>query len=197
MDSNLKVKPTWKKATYKLSFSAFYSIIRVYINLFNSQVIQVANFKTNVMRNLETNKIEYALYTYESNGDFDGCSVAEKIGKNPAQVFKTLVTTSPSKKYYVFVIPVVNELDLKACAAAVGEKSVEMIPVKDINKVTGYIRGGCSPIGMKKQYTTVIDVSCKDFETIVFSAGKIGYQVEISPQKLIDLVGATVSKIVR
>lgn len=157
----------------------------------------MANFKTNVMRIIEANKIDYFVYTYESNGDYDGCSVAQKIGKDPKQVFKTLITVAPSKKYYVFVIPVLNELDLKACASSVGEKSVEMIPVKDINKVTGYIRGGCSPIGMKKQYTTVLDESCRLFETIVFSAGKIGYQVEISPDKLIELVSAKVSKIVR
>ena len=158
-------------------------------------MIKLANFKTNAMRILETNKIDYSVYTYESNGDYDGCSVAQKIGKDPKQVFKTLV--SPSKNYYVFVIPVLNELDLKACAASVGEKSVEMIPVKDINKVTGYIRGGCSPIGMKKQYTTVVDESCMSFETIIFSAGKIGYQVEISPGKLVELVSCKVSKIVR
>ena len=157
----------------------------------------MGNFKTNVMRILETNKIEYTLYTYESNGDFDGCSVAGKIGKNPEQVFKTLVTVAPSKKYYVFVVPVVRELDLKACAAAVGEKSIEMIPVKDINKITGYIRGGCSPIGMKKQYVTVIDRSCKDFEKIVFSAGKIGYQVEIPVDALIELIGAEIGEIAR
>ena len=160
-------------------------------------MIKLANFKTNAMRILETNKIDYSVYTYESNGDYDGCSVAQKIGKDPKQVFKTLVTVSPSKNYYVFVIPVLNELDLKACAASVGEKSVEMIPVKDINKVTGYIRGGCSPIGMKKQYTTVVDESCMSFETIIFSAGKIGYQVEISPGKLVELVSCKVSKIVR
>jgi len=157
----------------------------------------MANFKTNAMRILETNKIEYSVYTYDANGDFDGCSVAGKIGKNPEQVFKTLVTVAPSKNYYVFVIPVVNELDLKACAASVGEKAVEMILVKDINKVTGYIRGGCSPIGMKKQYVTVIDKSCKLFDTIVFSAGKIGYQIEMSPEKLIELVSAKVAEIVR
>ncbi len=157
----------------------------------------MANFKTNAMRILETNKIEYSMYTYESNGDYDGCSVAQKIGKDPKQVFKTLVTVAPSKKHYVFVIPVLHELDLKACASSVGEKSVEMIPVKDINKVTGYIRGGCSPIGMKKQYTTVVDESCRLFDKIVFSAGKIGYQVEICPDKLIELVSAKVFKIVR
>ena len=157
----------------------------------------MANFKTNVMRTLETNKIEYKLYTYDAGGDFDGCSVAEKIGKNPETVFKTLVTASPSKKYYVFVVPVTHELDLKACALAVGEKSVEMIPVKDINKITGYIRGGCSPIGMKKQLATVVDESSLNFETITFSAGKIGYQVEVEPQKLIDLIGAKTAKIAR
>ncbi len=157
----------------------------------------MANFKTNAMRILETNKIDYNLYTYESNGDYDGCSVAEKIGKDASKVFKTLVTVAPSKKYYVFVVPVLNELDLKACALSVGEKSVEMIPVKDINKVTGYIRGGCSPIGMKKQYETVVDESCLLFDKIVFSAGKIGYQVEISPNELVNLISAKVEKIAR
>lgn len=157
----------------------------------------MATFKTNAMRILETNNIEYKLYTYESGGDFDGCSVAEKIGKDPKTVFKTLVTIAPSKKYYVFVIPVMNELNLKACAAAVGEKTVEMIPVKDINKVTGYIRGGCSPVGMKKQYVTVIDKSCEPLEKIVFSAGKIGYQIEMSPNELIELICAKVDTIVR
>lgn len=156
-----------------------------------------ANFKTNVMRVLETNKIPYEVYTYESDGDFDGQSVARKIGKEPAQVFKTLVTIAPSKNYYVFVVPVLHELDLKKCAKAVGEKTVEMIPVKDINKVTGYIRGGCSPIGMKKQYVTVVDSSCLDFETIVFSAGKIGYQVEVAPGELLNLIGATAEEISR
>ncbi len=156
-----------------------------------------ANFKTNAMRVLETNKIPYEVYTYESDGDFDGQSVARKIGKEPAQVFKTLVTIASSKNYYVFVVPVLHELDLKKCAKAVGEKTVEMIPVKDINKVTGYIRGGCSPIGMKKQYVTVVDSSCLDFETIVFSAGKIGYQVEIAPGELLNLIGATAEEISR
>ncbi len=157
----------------------------------------MANVKTNAMRALETNHIEYSVHTYEADGDFDGCSVARKIGKEPNRVFKTLVTVAASKKYYVFVIPVLCELDLKACAVSVGEKAVEMIPVKDINKVTGYIRGGCSPIGMKKQYTTVIDESCLNLDTIVFSAGKIGYQVEVSPRELINLIGAKTGKIVR
>lgn len=157
----------------------------------------MANFKTNAMRMLDSAKVSYETYTYESDGDFDGQSVAKKIGKDPAQVFKTLVTASPSKNYYVFVLPVLNELDLKAAAKAVGEKSVEMIAVKDINKVTGYIRGGCSPIGMKKQFVTVIDDSCLLFDTIIFSAGKIGYQLEVSPQALVTLIGAKCEKIIR
>ena len=157
----------------------------------------MANFKTNAMRILESNKIKYDLHTYESDGDFDGKSVAAKIGKDQRQVFKTLVTVAPTKNYYVFVIPVLNELDLKACAKSVGEKSVEMIQVKDINKVTGYIRGGCSPVGMKKQYVTVIDNSCYEHETIVLSAGKIGYQIEVSPDDLVNLIGAKTEKITR
>ena len=157
----------------------------------------MANFKTNAMRILDSAKIKYNVYTYDADGDFDGQSVAKKIGIEPERVYKTLVTVAPSKNYYVFVVPVLNELDLKACAKAVGEKSVEMIHVKDINKVTGYIRGGCSPIGMKKQYRTVIDDSCLTFDAIVFSAGKIGYQVELSPNELVNLIGADVQKISR
>lgn len=159
--------------------------------------MKLANIKTNAMRALETNKISYNVYTYDADGDFDGCHVAQKIGKDPSCVFKTLVTVAPSKKYYVFVIPVMCELDLKACASSVGEKTVEMIPVKDINKVTGYVRGGCSPIGMKKQFVTVIDESSLNFDLITFSAGKIGYQVEVSPNELINLIGAKVCKITR
>lgn len=157
----------------------------------------MANFKTNAMRILDSAKIKYNVYTYDADGDFDGQSVAKKIGIEPERVYKTLVTVAPSKNYYVFVVPVLNELDLKACAKSVGEKSVEMIQVKDINKVTGYIRGGCSPIGMKKQYKTVIDDSCLNFDAIVFSAGKIGYQVELSPNELVNLIGADVQKISR
>lgn len=162
-----------------------------------SGVNTVANLKTNVMRILDSNKIEYNTYSYDSDGDFDGQSVAKKIGKDEQRVFKTLVTVAPSKSNYVFVIPVAGELDLKAAAKAVGEKSVEMIAVKDINKVTGYIRGGCSPIGMKKQFTTVIDSSCDEYETIIFSAGKIGYQVEVAPKDLIALIGAKTGEITR
>lgn len=130
--------------------------------------------KTNAMRILEREKIPYTMHTYDAGGKIDGVSVAEKTGIDARRVFKTLVTQGKSKSYYVFVIPVAAELNLKAAAAAVGEKSVEMIHVKDINAVTGYIRGGCSPVGMKKQFKTVIDSSAKDFDNLVVSGGKIG-----------------------
>ena len=140
--------------------------------------------KTNVMRILDKNKISYTPHFYSNeDGRIDGEAVAEKIGKPCDCVFKTLVTRS-KHDFFVFAIPVNKELDLKKCAKAVGQKSVEMIRVDEINKVTGYIRGGCSPIGMKKQYTTVVDETALSCETIIFSAGKIGTQVELSPQDL-------------
>lgn len=148
--------------------------------------------KTNAMRELEKTKIFYQAHSYDhGDGAIDGVSVAHKLGQNPDQVFKTLVTQATSKQYYVFVIPVAKELNLKAAARSVGEKSVEMIPVKEINKVTGYIRGGCSPIEMKKAYSTVIDESALTQESIMVSAGKIGLQIQISPHDLISLIGAS------
>jgi len=156
----------------------------------------VANVKTNAMRALDREKIEYKVHTYESKGKaLDGVTVAAKIGEPVEKVFKTLVTKGHSKAFYVFVIPVKEGLDLKAGARSVGEKSVEMIKVDEINKVTGYIRGGCSPIGMKKQYKTVLDKSSENFETIIVSAGKIGFQVEVSPQDLIKVVNVKVDYI--
>ncbi len=147
--------------------------------------------KTNAMRILESAGISYTPHTYQSDdGLIDGVSVANKLGIEVEQVFKTLVTVAKSGSYYVFDIPVNAELNLKKAAAAVGEKSVEMIAVKDINKVTGYIRGGCSPIGMKKEYKTVIDETAILFDTICISAGKIGYQVELNPEDLARLVNA-------
>lgn len=147
--------------------------------------------KTNAMRILESAGISYTPHTYQSDdGLIDGVSVARKLGIEVEQVFKTLVTVAKSGSYYVFDIPVNAELNLKKAAAAVGEKSVEMIAVKDINKVTGYIRGGCSPIGMKKEYKTVIDETAILFDTICISAGKIGYQVELNPEDLARLVNA-------
>lgn len=146
--------------------------------------------KTNVMRILDREKVAYTphFYEHEEGVAVDGVSVAKMLGQNPERVFKTLVTQGKSKNFFVFVIPVEKELDLKAAAAAVGEKSVEMIHVKDINKVTGYIRGGCSPIGMKKQFETVLDSSAESKETVMVSAGKIGTQVELSPTELIRII---------
>lgn len=156
----------------------------------------MAENKTNVMRVLDKKKILYKTYTYDSGDGIDGVSVAAKLNQPMEQVFKTLVTQGKSKQYYVFVIPVAEELDLKAAAKSVGEKAIEMIHVKDIQGVTGYIRGGCSPIGMKKQYKTVIHESAKNQKTIIVSGGKIGYQVELNPEELAALVRAEFSSII-
>ena len=136
--------------------------------------------KTNVMRTLDQKKIEYKSYSYINTDAISGVDVAKVLNQDPDMVFKTLVTTSASKKYYVFLVPVAKELNLKKAAKAVGEKSIEMLKSKDLLTLTGYIHGGCSPIGMKKFFTTVIDDSAKKYNTIIFSAGKIGYQVELS-----------------
>ena len=152
--------------------------------------------KTNAMRILEKQKIPYDVETYDaSDGVIDGVSVAGKIGQDPKFVYKTLVTQGKSKNYFVFVIPVAKELDLKAAAKSVGEKSVEMIAVKDINKITGYIRGGCSPVGMKKQFQTVIDESAKELEYFYVSGGKIGLQLQLNPVSLAELIHADFSAI--
>lgn len=135
--------------------------------------------KTNVMRILDQKKINYNTYSYIDTDAISGMEVADVLGQNPNQVFKTLVTVSGKNINYVFVVPVNKELDLKKAAKVVGEKSIEMIKSKELLSLTGYIHGGCSPIGMKKMFKTVIDESCKNFETIIFSGGKIGYQVEL------------------
>ena len=140
--------------------------------------------KTNVMRILQQNKIEYVSYYYGDTDAISGTEVADVLKENPDQVFKTLVTVGSSKINYVFLVPVNKELDLKKAAKTVGEKSVEMVKSKDLLPLTGYIHGGCSPIGMKKQFRTIIDISAKEFSTIIFSAGKIGYQVELSLEQL-------------
>ena len=137
--------------------------------------------KTNAMRILEKSGINFEAVFYDSDGFMDGVSVAEKLGQDLRDVYKT---------YFVFVIPVAEELDLKKCAAAVGQKSLEMIHVKDITKVTGYIRGGCSPIGMKKQFKTVIDLTAEEREEIIFSGGRLGVQIKMAPGKLAELIGA-------
>ena len=140
--------------------------------------------KTNVMRILDKAKIEYKTYYYDPQKAVSGSDVARVLNQNPKQVFKTLVTVAKSKKNYVFMLPVDDELDLKKCAIAVNEKNIEMIPQKELLPLTGYIHGGCSPIGQKKQFETVIDATAQNFETIIFSAGKIGYQVETSLENL-------------
>ncbi len=154
--------------------------------------------KTNVMRTLEQRNIPYTAHTYahEEGVAVDGVTVANMLGQDPEQVFKTLVARGASKGIYVFVIPVADSLDLKKAAKAVGEKSIEMVAVKEINTLTGYIRGGCSPVGMKKQYPTVFHETVEIIDTIMVSAGKIGAQVELEPQALMELVGGTASDIV-
>lgn len=152
----------------------------------------MAQAKTNAMRMLDKAKVEYQMHEYPHSGNqaVDGATVAQLLGQDPKQVFKTLVTQGASKQYYVFAIPVLAELDLKKAAKAAGEKSVAMIHVADINKVTGYIRGGCSPVGMKKLYPTFLDESALQQPTIVVSGGKIGTQIELCPQSLMEICQA-------
>ncbi|MDE6656436.1 MAG: Cys-tRNA(Pro) deacylase [Anaeroplasmataceae bacterium] len=155
--------------------------------------------KTNVMRILDQKKIPYEAFEYphEEGVCVDGVKVAELLGQNKEEVFKTLVAIGHSKHYYVFVIPVAEELDLKKAAKAVKEKSVELIPVKELLGITGYIRGGCSPIGMKKQFTTTLHDSAKSLSHIIFSAGKIGYQVKMNPLDLTKVIKVEFIDIIR
>lgn len=151
--------------------------------------------KTNAVRILDRNKINYELLTYECDEFIDGLHTAEKTGAPVEQSYKTLVMQGKSKQYYVFVIQIAEEVDLKAAARAVGEKSVEMIHVKDITAITGYVRGGCSPLGMKKQFPTVIDQSAQSFDEIYVSGGRIGTTVRLSPKDLANVVRATFADI--
>ena len=144
--------------------------------------------KTNVMRLLDGAKIAHLEYCYVDSGVISGTDVARVLGQPPEKVFKTLVTEGASKEHYVFVVPVEKELDLKKAAKAVGEKSVAMIKSKELLPLTGYIHGGCSPIGMKKFFRTTVDASAREQETICVSAGKIGYQVELSPADLEKMI---------
>ena len=153
-------------------------------------------YKTNVMRILDKSRIKYISHSYASTGALSGVEVSKALGQNPDKVFKTLVTMGKSKKYYVFVIPVKEELDLKKAASFVKEKSIEMIKSKELLPVTGYIHGGCSPIGMKKFFKTTIHESAKAFDTIIFSAGKIGYQVEMSIDELSKVISFDLSDII-
>ena len=153
--------------------------------------------KTNVMRFLEQKKINFKAHEYpHGDAPVDGVTVASLMGQDPACVFKTLAVRGASKKIYVFDIPVASELDLKKAARAVGEKSVAMIHVSEITELTGYVRGGCSPVGMKKQYTTVFHKTAESLDTIIVSAGRIGSQVELAPEDLIKLVRGRTADII-
>ena len=156
--------------------------------------------KTNAMRILDQHGVSYITHDYESTGAISGVEVAAVLGQDPARAFKTLVAEGAgkvskgsgsgerTKEHYVFVVPVAAELDLKKAAAAVGEKSISMIKQKELLPLTGYIHGGCSPLGMKKQFRTIIDASASDKETIMFSAGKIGQQIEMNPADLLKVL---------
>ncbi|MCR5113165.1 MAG: Cys-tRNA(Pro) deacylase [Acholeplasmatales bacterium] len=155
--------------------------------------------KTNAMRILDQKKIKYNTYEYphEEGVCVEGTEVARLLNEDPKTVFKTLVTVGNDKRYYVCVVPVECELDLKAAAKAFGVKSLEMIHVKDINAITGYIRGGCSPIGMKKVFPTVVDKSAEGLDRIIFSGGKIGLQIEMNPSDLAKIIRVKFEHITR
>ncbi len=158
--------------------------------------IDFMDYKTNVMRVLDKHKINYKSHCYIGTDAISGVEVAKALNQNPEQVFKTIVTTGKSGEHYVFVLPVEHELDFKKCAKAVSEKSIEMLKLKDLLPLTGYVHGGCSPIGMKKQFKTVIHKTAEDFDTIVFSAGKIGYQVELEVNELKKIIQLSFSDII-
>lgn len=152
--------------------------------------------KTNAMRILDSNKISYRVKTYECDEFVDGIHVADLNGDPYDQSFKTLVTVGKTGSYYVFVIPIDKEIDLKKAAKTVGEKSLEMLHVKDINAVTGYIRGGCTPLGMKKLYPTIIQEDAKKFNEIIISGGKLGMQILINPFDLAKVIKAKFADII-
>lgn len=152
--------------------------------------------KTNVMRTLEQKKIPYTAHSYDPDGPIDGVSVAQTLGQPAERVFKTLVTKAASGAYYVFDIPVAENLDLKKAAKAVGEKSIAMLPQKELLGLTGYVHGGCSPVGMRKQFPTVFHKTALGYDTVCVSAGKIGAQVECDPKALIDLLRAKTADII-
>lgn len=152
--------------------------------------------KTNVMRTLDQKKIPYTAFSYDPNGPIDGVSVAAETGLDAAGVFKTLVTKGASGAYYVFDIPVAENLDLKKAAKAVGEKSIAMLPQKELLPLTGYVHGGCSPVGMKKQFPTVFHETVNELALVAVSAGKIGHQVQVKPAALLDLLRAKTADII-
>ena len=152
--------------------------------------------KTNVMRTLEQKKIPYTAFSYDPDGPIDGVSVAAETGLDAASVFKTLVTKGASGAYYVFDIPVAENLDLKKAAKAVGEKSIAMLPQKELLPLTGYVHGGCSPVGMKKQFPTVFHETENELDLIAVSAGKIGHQVQVKPADLLNLLRAKTADVI-
>lgn len=153
--------------------------------------------KTNAMRILERNKISYDIINYECDEFIDGLHTAQKTGAPVEQSFKTLVMQGKSRQYYVFVIPIADEVDLKAAARAVGEKSVEMLPVKDITAVTGYVRGGCSPLGMKKQFPTIVHETAASYDKIYISGGRIGTTIIVNPDELLRVIRGTYADVIR
>lgn len=152
--------------------------------------------KTNALRILDKLKITYSPHSYECGEFVDGIHIAEQLGQAPEQVFKTLVTVGKSGAHYVFVLPVALELDMKKCARAAGEKSLEMVHVKDINSLTGYIRGGVSPIGMKKQFATFVHSSAQALDAVIVSGGRLGLQVELSPADLLKVCNGKFADII-
>lgn len=152
--------------------------------------------KTNAMRKLDSMKIKYKEHNYADTDAISGVEVAEVLGEDPDKVFKTLVTTGKSGVYYVFMVPVAKELNLKKAASAVGEKSIEMLKAKELLPLTGYVHGGCSPIGMKKPFRTVIHSTAENFDTIFFSGGKIGFQIELPAKELAAVIKAEFADIV-
>lgn len=151
--------------------------------------------KTNALRLLDSKKVEYEVFEYPTDGNIDAISVAKFLNENSSQVFKTLVTISNTNTNYVFVVPGDGELDLKKAAKFVHEKNIDMIPQKNLLPLTGYVHGGCSPIGMKKLFKTIVDDSAKNFENIFISAGKVGLQVKINPNILVKLVNGEFGEI--
>lgn len=153
--------------------------------------------KTNAIRIAESRKLPYREHSYAADSALSGAEVAAILGQDPEQVFKTLVTTGKSGRNYVFMIPVEQELDLKKAARAVGEKSIEMLRSKDLFGLTGYIHGGCSPIGMKKQFVTTVQETAQLFDTIFFSAGRIGSQMELAPEDLEKIVPLSYADVIK
>lgn len=154
------------------------------------------DIKTNAMRMLDSKHISYTVNTYDCEDFIDGVHIARMLGQSEDMSYKTLVTKGKSGGYFVFVLPVAKELDMKKAAKSVGEKSVEMVHVKDINTVTGYIRGGCSPLGMKKQFPTVVDESARELDTIIISGGRLGSQILLAPEDLVKACAGSFGDIV-